>query len=275
LYSGITSCDGCVQTSGIVTAYSVSSSPPASGDTLYLNTLLTIPAPNGFYTNGTGAWFQVTGGAGLITAEDPTGCVDDLCPSPTPTIGLTPTPTPTQTQTNTPTNTSTPTNTPTNTQTNTPTNTGTPTPTPTNPGCACYTLTNDTPLPPQPALGATTFQYRDCDGNNQFVTAFEGSPVDVCARVGSVRRNSGDPGSITLAEFDCCAEVPPLPCEQLQICAPTVSGERVSVNYIDCNNVFQEVTIYWGGGCSLYCVTSYEVIEEGIGSSVTITGLCS
>jgi hypothetical protein len=276
LYSGITSCDGCVQTSGIVTAYSVSENPPASGDTLYLNTLLTIPAPNGFYTNGTGAWFQVTGGAGLITAEDPTGCVDDLCPSPTPTIGLSPTPTPTNTQTNTPTNTSTPTQTPTNTQTNTPTNTGTPTPTPTNVGCLCYTLTNDPPAPPEPALGATTFQYRQCDGGSiQFITVFDGSPVNVCARVGTVVRNSGDPGSISESEFDCCVEPPVVPCEQLQICAPTVSGERVVVNYIDCSNNFYQAEIYWGGGCSLYCVTSYEVIEEGIGSSVTITGLCA
>ena len=274
LYSGITSCDGCIQTSSVVTAYSVSTSPPALGDTLYLNTLLTIPAPNGFYTNGTGAWFQVTGGAGLITAEDPTGCVDDLCPSPTPTIGLTPTPTPTQTQTNTPTNTSTPTNTPTNTQTNTPTPTNTMTPTPTNIGCLCYTLTNDPAPPPQPALGATTFQYRDCDGNNQFITVFEGSPYEVCARVGSVRRNSGDPGSITESIFDCCEPVPPVPCEQLQICAPTVVDESIIVNYIDCFDQFFTVELPFGSGCQFYCVKSYDVVDFGVNGTATVTGLC-
>jgi hypothetical protein len=35
---------------------------------------LTDAAPDGFYSNGT-AWYQVTGGAGLITSSDPNGCL--------------------------------------------------------------------------------------------------------------------------------------------------------------------------------------------------------
>ena len=35
---------------------------------------LTDAVPNGYYSNGT-AWFQVTGGAGQITATDPNGCI--------------------------------------------------------------------------------------------------------------------------------------------------------------------------------------------------------
>jgi len=82
---------------------------PNVGETLFTNVALTNPAPNGFYSNGTG-WYEITGGAGLITSSDPNGC------------GSLPTQTPTLTQTMT----QTPTNTPTLTQTMTPT----PSPTP-------------------------------------------------------------------------------------------------------------------------------------------------
>jgi hypothetical protein len=54
---------------------------------------LTNPAPNGYYSGGTGTYGQVTGGAGQIT----TGAV---CPSPSPSI--TPTVTPSLTPTRTP-----------------------------------------------------------------------------------------------------------------------------------------------------------------------------
>jgi hypothetical protein len=78
---------------------------------------LSDAVPNGYYSNGT-AWYQVTGGAGQITASDPDGCT-----------GLpTPTPTTTATQVLTTTPTSTPTNTPTNTQSGTPAVTPSPTP---------------------------------------------------------------------------------------------------------------------------------------------------
>jgi hypothetical protein len=222
LYSGTTSCVGCVQTSSIVTAYSSSSSAPASGDTLYLNTLLTIPVPDGFYTDGTGAWYQVTGGAGLITAEDPTGCVDDGCASPTPTKTPTQTPTPTTTLTATPTQTPTNTPTPTTTSTLTATPTQTPSNTPTNTLTASPTRTPS----PTPSLSPSA------------------SPT-------------------------------PLPCRELLICAPTISGEDISVSFIDCNNVFQEVQLYWGAGCSIYCAKTFTINYSGGDGTASFTGnLC-
>ena len=46
---------------------------PNVGESLYFNTSLTIPVADGYYSNGT-AWYQVTGGLGLITTSDPNGC---------------------------------------------------------------------------------------------------------------------------------------------------------------------------------------------------------
>jgi hypothetical protein len=222
LYSGVTSCDGCIQTSSIVTAYSSSSSSPALGDTLYLDILLTTPVPNGFYTDGTGAWYQVTGGAGLITNEDATGCVDDGCASPTPTKTPTPTPTPTTTQTGTPSSTPTNTPTPTTTTTLTATPTNTPSQTPTN------TLTASPTRTPSPTPSVTP----------------SNSPT-------------------------------PLPCRELLICAPTTSGEDIQVGFIDCNNVYQEVVLYWGAGCSLYCAKSFTVYNNPPNGYAAFTGnLC-
>jgi len=85
---------------------------PNIGETLYTDSALTTPAPDGYYSNGV-AWYRVTGGAGLITSSDPNGCL------------ISPTPTPTETNTPTPTET----NTPTPTETNTPTPSFTPSPT--------------------------------------------------------------------------------------------------------------------------------------------------
>jgi hypothetical protein len=84
---------------------------PNIGETLYLTpgNPPTNPAPNGFYSNGT-ALYQITGGAGLITAVEPDGCVGIVTPTPTVTTTTTPTVTPTTTITPTPTQTVTPTN---------------------------------------------------------------------------------------------------------------------------------------------------------------------
>jgi hypothetical protein len=46
---------------------------PNDGEYLYTNTLVNVPAPNGYYSNGTG-WFLVTGGLGQITSSLPNGC---------------------------------------------------------------------------------------------------------------------------------------------------------------------------------------------------------
>ena len=88
---------------------------------------LSDAVPNGYYSNGT-AWYQVTGGAGQITASDPDGCTG--LPTQTPTTTSTSTPTPTTTSTSTPTATTTNTPTPSVTINLTPTTTSTPTATP-------------------------------------------------------------------------------------------------------------------------------------------------
>ena len=141
----------------------------------------------------------------------------------TPTRTVTPTTTPTNTQTITPTRTVTPTTTPTNTQTITPTRTVTPTVTPTiTPSitptmtptntptptetqsilCECYTLTNiNTGMT---FIDSTTFQYIDCSGVTQNIAATFGGSVDVCSQNVPVRI-LGDPGSVGLSSFNCCA----------------------------------------------------------------------
>jgi hypothetical protein len=105
----------------------------------------------------------------------------------------------------TPTRTATPTITLTNTPTQTPTNTVTPTNTIT---CICYTLTNTPPPPPSPILGATDFEYIDCDGFVQTLTVFDGFPENVCAQEFSVVRTGGDSGTIEISMVDCCTPTP-------------------------------------------------------------------
>lgn len=171
MYSGMTSCDGCVRTSGVITVYYVGNNvTPQVGDFFYLDANITTPVPDGFYVIGDGAWWQVTGGEGEITAEDPTGCIDDGCVTPTPT--QTPTMTPTPTNTQTPTQTGTP--------TNTPTNTGTPTNTPTNTLTASPTRTptqtpSNTPSGSPAPLPCQTFQFCSPSTSGEFLI---GSYID-------------------------------------------------------------------------------------------------
>lgn len=89
-------------TSSPITVYGIPETPagPNIGETLYSDSSLTTPVPDGYYSNGT-AYYQVTGGSGLITSADPNGCL--ISPTPTPTLtgtpGASPTPTPTITPT--------------------------------------------------------------------------------------------------------------------------------------------------------------------------------
>ena len=46
---------------------------PNVGEYLYVNTSLSTPVTDGYYSNGT-AWYNVTGGLGQITQSDPNGC---------------------------------------------------------------------------------------------------------------------------------------------------------------------------------------------------------
>lgn len=68
------------------------------GDELYTNASTTIPAPDGYYSDGTN-WYRVTGGLGEVSAKDDNGCLNLVTPTPTITSTVTSTPTPSVTAT--------------------------------------------------------------------------------------------------------------------------------------------------------------------------------
>jgi len=74
-YDASTSIDACIDSTTPQVYYSayVDRPQPNIGEYLYSNSTLSTPASNGFYSDGV-AWWQITGGAGLITATDPNGC---------------------------------------------------------------------------------------------------------------------------------------------------------------------------------------------------------
>jgi hypothetical protein len=77
LGTGATSNDACVDFGAAPnTIYGTVSGGigPNVGEYLYVNTSLSTPVTNGYYSNGT-AWYQVTGGLGQITSSDPNGCI--------------------------------------------------------------------------------------------------------------------------------------------------------------------------------------------------------
>jgi hypothetical protein len=70
---GPNSGDACIgATNPYYSAY-VDRPQPNIGEYLYDDNTLTTPSSDGYYSNGV-AWWQITGGAGLITATDPNGC---------------------------------------------------------------------------------------------------------------------------------------------------------------------------------------------------------
>jgi hypothetical protein len=78
LGSGATSNDACADFSvSPTTIYGTvaQGSGPTVGDTLYETPgiPLTDAVPDGYYSNGT-AWFLVSGGSGLISSQNLTGC---------------------------------------------------------------------------------------------------------------------------------------------------------------------------------------------------------
>jgi hypothetical protein len=85
--------------------YTITSFGPvlATGEVLYSDTSLTIPADNGYYSNGTD-WYEVgiTGStAGVVITKTVSGCLNLV--TPTPTASVTPSHTPTSTPTPSPT----------------------------------------------------------------------------------------------------------------------------------------------------------------------------
>ena len=70
LGTGATSFDACTDLSPVTVYGTVAGGTgPNVGETLYVNSGLSVPVMNGFYSNGT-RWYQVTGGAGLITLSN-------------------------------------------------------------------------------------------------------------------------------------------------------------------------------------------------------------
>ena len=79
LGTGVTANDACIAFSASPqTIYGSVAGGVGPNINEYLYETVGIPlsdaVPNGYYSNGT-AWFQVTGGAGQITATDPNGCI--------------------------------------------------------------------------------------------------------------------------------------------------------------------------------------------------------
>ena len=152
---------------------------PNIGETLYLDSSLTTPATNAFYSNGT-ALYQITGGLGQITAVEPDGCVGIV--TPTPTITTTPTITPTVTETVTPT----PSITPTETVTPTPTETVTPTQTPTPTETPTQTPTPTTTVTPT----HTRFEFVSSSGASSYDACHGGSSISIWGDVSNFDQNA-------------------------------------------------------------------------------------
>ena len=76
LGTGSTANAACIATPQTIYGSVAGGAGPNVGEYLYETSgrPLTDVVPNGFYSNGT-AWYQVTGGAGQITASDPNGCI--------------------------------------------------------------------------------------------------------------------------------------------------------------------------------------------------------
>jgi len=74
-FSGSSAVDACSNFASPGTYYAPLAGGPGPniGETLYTDSALTTPASNGYYSNGV-AWYQVTGGSGLVTSVDPNGC---------------------------------------------------------------------------------------------------------------------------------------------------------------------------------------------------------
>jgi hypothetical protein len=74
-FSGTSAADACTNFASPNTYYAPLAGGPGPniGETLYTDSALTTPASNGYYSNGV-AWYQITGGAGLVTSVDPNGC---------------------------------------------------------------------------------------------------------------------------------------------------------------------------------------------------------
>lgn len=64
----------------------------------------------------------------------------------------------------------------------------------------------------------------------------------------------------------------PLSCQTLQVCSDETSGDSITVNYVDCNNIFHTITVYWTDPCFEVCAKSFSVY--GGNGTAAFIGLC-
>jgi hypothetical protein len=68
--------------------------------------------------------------------------------------------------------------------------------------CTCYILSSILDFP---FIGSTEFDYIDCFTDEPAsITVFTETPVEICAKTGSVTEGAGDPGLIDVSESNCC-----------------------------------------------------------------------
>jgi hypothetical protein len=63
----------------------------------------------------------------------------------------------------------------------------------------------------------------------------------------------------------------PLTCQTLTICSPTISGEEMTVGYIDCDDVFYTITVYAGTECQDICAKAFTIYNDGIDGTASFT----
>jgi hypothetical protein len=68
--------------------------------------------------------------------------------------------------------------------------------------CTCYILSS---IPGGVFIGSTEFDYIDCFTDEPAsITVFTETPLEICAKTGSVEKGAGDPGLIMVSESNCC-----------------------------------------------------------------------
>ena len=247
---------------------------PNLGEYLYVNTSLTTPVADGYYSNGVD-WYQVSGGAGQITTTDPNGCVGLITPTPTSSN----TPTPTETPTNTPTVTETPTGTPTQTPTNTETSTPTPTqtPTPTSPLYAFNVFSGSTSNAACTSGAAITLHGFNVlfDANTQFYNNSDGTvTIDLAGFFSdgtSVTQLSS--GGAQVGSFTLCSVVPTQTPTVTQTSTPTRTPTQTPTPTATFG--YYTYSLGTGSTSSLACTdfgsapnTIYGTVAGGIGPNV-------
>ena len=125
-------------------------------------------------------------------------------------------------------------------------------------GCTCYILSS---------IGSTEFDYIDCFTNEPAsITVFTETPVQICAKTGSVTEGTGDPGTIDVSEIDCCGIID---CECYTVTYVEPSGAVTGItefSYFNCEGVTVNSEV--GDGES--APTSIDVCaQEG---TITLTG---